>query len=50
MRRAIVNPPLSENRGRIFKLMGDPMLAEFASAVKSRFGPCPNDRAFGEPQ
>jgi len=33
--RSIVNPILAEQRGRIFKLMGDGMLAEFASAVQA---------------
>ena len=33
IRREIVNPILAEHGGRIFKLMGDGMLAEFPSAV-----------------
>jgi class 3 adenylate cyclase len=33
IRRGIVNPVLAEHGGRIFKLMGDGLLAEFPSAV-----------------
>ena len=32
-RRDVVDPAISKHRGRIFKLMGDGMLAEFPSAV-----------------
>jgi adenylate cyclase len=35
IRREIVNPLLTEHGGRIFKLMGDGMLAEFPSAVQA---------------
>ena len=35
MRKNIVNPVLAEHGGRIFKLMGDGMLAEFPSAVQA---------------
>jgi adenylate cyclase len=35
IRREIVNPLLGEHGGRIFKLMGDGMLAEFPSAVQA---------------
>jgi adenylate cyclase len=35
IRRGIVNPILAEHGGRIFKLMGDGMLAEFPSAVQA---------------
>ena len=35
LRRAIINPLLAEHGGRIFKLMGDGMLAEFPSAVQA---------------
>ena len=35
IRREIVNPLLAEHGGRIFKLMGDGMLAEFPSAVQA---------------
>jgi adenylate cyclase len=35
IRRGIVNPVLAEHGGRIFKLMGDGMLAEFPSAVQA---------------
>jgi class 3 adenylate cyclase len=37
-RKSIVNPVLAEHGGRIFKLMGDAMLAEFSSAVQLRSG------------
>src|SRR5215472_1441561 len=33
--KGIVNPVLAEHGGRIFKLMGDGMLAEFPSAVQA---------------
>src|SRR5215472_10397432 len=35
IRKSIVNPVLAEHGGRIFKLMGDGMLAEFPSAVSA---------------
>ena len=35
IRKGIVNPVLAEHGGRIFKLMGDGMLAEFPSAVQA---------------
>jgi hypothetical protein len=35
IRKEIVNPVLAEHGGRIFKLMGDGMLAEFPSAVSA---------------
>jgi adenylate cyclase len=35
IRKEIVNPVLAEHGGRIFKLMGDGMLAEFPSAVQA---------------
>jgi adenylate cyclase len=35
IRKGIVNPILAEHGGRIFKLMGDGMLAEFPSAVEA---------------
>ena len=35
IRREIVNPLLAEHGGRIFKLMGDGILAEFPSAVQA---------------
>jgi adenylate cyclase len=35
IRKQIVNPILAEHGGRIFKLMGDGMLAEFPSAVQA---------------
>jgi adenylate cyclase len=35
IRKAIVNPVLPEHGGRIFKLMGDGLLAEFPSAVQA---------------
>jgi adenylate cyclase len=35
IRNGIVNPVLAEHGGRIFKLMGDGMLAEFPSAVQA---------------
>jgi adenylate cyclase len=35
IRRQIVNPVLAEHGGRIFKLMGDGLLAEFPSAVQA---------------
>jgi class 3 adenylate cyclase len=35
IRRSIVNPVLAEHGGRIFKLMGDGMLAEFPSTVQA---------------
>jgi adenylate cyclase len=35
IRKGIVNPILAEHGGRIFKLMGDGMLAEFPSAVQA---------------
>jgi adenylate cyclase len=35
MRKEIVNPVLAEHGGRVFKLMGDGMLAEFPSAVQA---------------
>jgi adenylate cyclase len=35
IRKDIVNPVLAEHGGRIFKLMGDGMLAEFPSAVQA---------------
>jgi len=35
IRSQIVNPLLKEHGGRIFKLMGDGMLAEFPSAVQA---------------
>jgi adenylate cyclase len=35
IRMRIVNPVLAEHGGRIFKLMGDGMLAEFPSAVQA---------------
>jgi adenylate cyclase len=35
IRRRIVNPVLAEHGGRIFKLMGDGMLAEFPSAAEA---------------
>jgi TolB-like protein/class 3 adenylate cyclase/cytochrome c-type biogenesis protein CcmH/NrfG len=35
IRKGIVNPVLAERGGRIFKLMGDGMLAEFPSAVQA---------------
>ncbi|MBV9978121.1 MAG: adenylate/guanylate cyclase domain-containing protein [Hyphomicrobiales bacterium] len=38
IRREIVNPVLAEYGGRIFKLMGDGMLAEFPSAVQALCG------------
>src|SRR6516164_3334144 len=35
IRKGIVNPVLAEHGGRILKLMGDGMLAEFPSAVQA---------------
>jgi class 3 adenylate cyclase len=35
IRKGIVNPVLAEHGGRIFKLMGDGLLAEFPSAVQA---------------
>jgi adenylate cyclase len=35
IRKGIVNPVMTENGGRIFKLMGDGLLAEFPSAVQA---------------
>jgi adenylate cyclase len=35
IRKEIVNPVLAEHGGRVFKLMGDGMLAEFPSAVQA---------------
>jgi adenylate cyclase len=35
IRKGIVNPILAEHGGRIFKLMGDGLLAEFPSAVQA---------------
>jgi class 3 adenylate cyclase len=35
IRKGIVNPVLAEHGGRIFKLIGDGMLAEFPSAVQA---------------
>jgi class 3 adenylate cyclase len=35
IRKGILNPVLAEHGGRIFKLMGDGMLAEFPSAVQA---------------
>jgi adenylate cyclase len=35
IRKDIVNPVLAEHGGRVFKLMGDGMLAEFPSAVQA---------------
>ena len=35
IRKGIVNPILAEHGGRIFKLMGDGLLAEFPSAVRA---------------
>jgi adenylate cyclase len=35
IRKDIVNPVLAEHGGRIFKLMGDGLLAEFPSAVQA---------------
>jgi adenylate cyclase len=35
IRKGIVNPVLAEHGGRVFKLMGDGMLAEFPSAVQA---------------
>jgi adenylate cyclase len=35
IRKSIVNPVLAEHGGRIFKLMGDGLLAEFPSAVSA---------------
>jgi adenylate cyclase len=35
IRKRIVNPVLAEHGGRIFKLMGDGLLAEFPSAVQA---------------
>jgi class 3 adenylate cyclase len=35
IRKGIVNPVMAEHGGRIFKLMGDGMLAEFPSAVQA---------------
>jgi class 3 adenylate cyclase len=35
IRKGIVNPMLAEHGGRIFKLMGDGLLAEFPSAVQA---------------
>ena len=35
IRKGIVNPVLAEHGGRVFKLMGDGMLAEFPSAVEA---------------
>jgi adenylate cyclase len=35
IRKGIVNPVLAEHSGRIFKLMGDGLLAEFPSAVQA---------------
>jgi adenylate cyclase len=35
IRKGIVNPVLAEQGGRIFKLMGDGLLAEFPSAVQA---------------
>jgi adenylate cyclase len=35
IRKCIINPVLAEHGGRIFKLMGDGMLAEFPSAVQA---------------
>jgi class 3 adenylate cyclase len=37
IRRSIVNPILAEHGGRVFKLMGDGMLAKFPSAVTPPF-------------
>jgi adenylate cyclase len=35
IRKSVVNPVLAEHGGRIFKLMGDGLLAEFPSAVQA---------------
>jgi class 3 adenylate cyclase len=35
MRKGIVKPNLAEHGGRIFKLTGDGLLAEFPSAVQA---------------
>ena len=35
IRKGIVNPILAQHGGRIFKLMGDGLLAEFPSAVQA---------------
>jgi len=35
IRKVLVNPVLAEHSGRIFKLMGDGLLAEFPSAVQA---------------
>ncbi len=33
LRADLIDPKIAEHHGRVFKLMGDGMLAEFASAV-----------------